>query len=109
MITFLQVSQLRYDDSIPLDLDNILLIVALTGVISVNVFSIVGTQFSDHPDRTLLLFNSLIGLLQGVAQTVFVLGSSKRQLYTRRQEQMKPGREVVTFLMVTNFAMVRIK
>lgn len=102
------MSQLQFDASHPLDLDNILLIVALTGVISYNVFTIVGTQFSDHPDRMLVLINALTAVVQAVAQTVFVLGSSKRHLYTRRQEQRKPGREVVTFLMVTNFAMVYI-
>jgi hypothetical protein len=102
-----QVSQLQFDASHPLDLDNILLIVAHTGVISYNVFTIVGTQFSDHPDRILVLINALTAVVQTVAQTVFVLGSSKRHLYTRRQEKRKPGREVITFLMVTNFAMVR--
>lgn len=105
LIGIIQVSQLQFDASHPLDLDNILLIVALTGVISYNVFTIVGTQFSDHPDRMLVLINALTAVVQAVAQTVFVLGSSKRHLYTRRQEQRKPGREVVTFLMVTNFAM----
>ncbi|XP_046442073.1 proton channel OtopLc-like isoform X2 [Daphnia pulex] len=105
LIGIIQVSQLQFDASHPLDLDNILLIVALTGVISYNVFTIIGTQFSDHPDRMLVLINALTAVVQAVAQTVFVLGSSKRHLYTRRQEQRKPGREVVTFLMVTNFAM----
>lgn len=81
---------------------------ALTGVISYNVFTIVGTQFSEHPEKMLVLINALTAVMQAVAQTVFVLGSSKRHLYTRRQEQRKPGREVVTFLMVTNFAMVRL-
>ncbi len=100
-----QVSQLQFDTSHPLDLDNILLIVAFTGVIAYNVFTIVGTQFSDQ-DRILVLMNALTAVVQAVAQTVFVLGSSKRHLYTRRQEQSKPGREVITFLMVTNFAMV---
>ena len=103
----LQMSQLRYDASHPHDLDNILLIVALTGVISYNVFTIIGTQFSDHPNRILVLLNALTAVVQAIIQTVFVLSSSKRHLYTRRQEREKPGREVVTFLMVTNFAMVR--
>ncbi|EFX82850.1 hypothetical protein DAPPUDRAFT_302343 [Daphnia pulex] len=105
LIGIKQVSQLQFDTSHPLDLDNILLIVAFTGVIAYNVFTIVGTQFSDHPDRILVLMNALTAVVQAVAQTVFVLGSSKRHLYTRRQEQSKPGREVITFLMVTNFVM----
>jgi len=100
------MSQLKFDAAHPLDLDNILLIVAFTGVISYNVFTIVGTQFSDHPDRMLVLINALTAVVQAVAQTVFILGSSRRHTFTRRQEQRKPGREVVTFLMVTNFAMV---
>lgn len=100
------MNQLRFDPTRKLDLDNILLIVALTGVISYNVFTIIGTQFSSHLDTVLVLMNALTAVIQGILQTVFVLDASKRHLYTRRQLERKPGREVITFLMVTNFAMV---
>ena len=80
--------------------------IALTGVISYNVFTIVGTQFSEDQRRLLVSFNAITAVTQAITQTIFILGSSRRQSFTRRQEQLKPGREVVTFLMVTNFAMV---
>lgn len=79
----------------------------MTGVIAYNVFTIVATQFSTHEDRMLILVNALMAVLQAIAQTMFVVDASKRHLYTRRQQKNKPGREVITFLMVTNFAMVR--
>lgn len=78
----------------------------MTGVITYNVFTIVATQFSTHEDRLLTLVNSLMAVVQAVAQTMFVVDASKRRLCSRRQQKNKPGREVITFLMVTNFAMV---
>lgn len=102
-----QVSQLHFDASKKLDLDNTLLVVALTGVISYNVFTIIATHFSEQEDRALVLINALTAVVQATAQTIFVIGASKRHLYTRRQQQKKPGREAITFLMVTNFAMVK--
>lgn len=104
----LQVSQLHFDASKKLDLDNTLLVVALTGVISYNVFTIIATHFSEHGDRVLVLINAMAAVIQATAQTIFVIGASKRHLYTRRQQQKKPGREAITFLMVTNFSMVTL-
>ena len=100
-----KVNQLRFDISRSLDLDNVLLIVALTGAITYNVFTVIGTQFGTSLNTLLVLVNALTAIVQGVVQTIFILDASKRQLYTKRQQQQKPGREIITFLLITNFAM----
>ena len=105
-IGMIQVSSLRFNSSRKTDLDNLLLVVALIGVISFNVFTVISTQFSDHSDGLIVLVTALTGVMQAIVQTVFILDASKRQLYTRQQMNSKPGREVVTFLMVVNFALV---
>ena len=105
-IGMIQVSSLRFNSSRKTDLDNLLLVVALIGVISFNIFTIIATQFTAHSDNLIIMVTALTGVLQGIIQTVFILDASKRQLYTRRQMNRKPGREVITFLMVTNFALV---
>jgi hypothetical protein len=38
---------------------------------------------------------------QAVAQTLFILDASRRHTYTADQQSRKPGREVVTFLLVS--------
>lgn len=97
--------KLRFDASRSMNLDFILIVVAQCGNISYCIFTIIGSQFSDHPDKLLVLMTSLSALVQGITQTIFILDASKRRLYTRVQQTNKPGRETVTFLLVTNFAM----
>ena len=48
---------------------------------------------------------SLATLVQTTLQTVFILDASSRFAYTNEQVKKKPGREVVTFLLVCNLAM----
>ena len=48
---------------------------------------------------------SLATLVQTTLQTVFILDASSRFAYTNEQVKNKPGREVVTFLLVCNLAM----
>ena len=43
--------------------------------------------------------------IKAVAQTLFILDASRRNTYSADQQRRKPGREVVTFLLVANFAM----
>ena len=70
-----------------------------------SIFTILGSQFSDHPDKLLVMMTSLAALVQGITQTIFILDAYKRSLFTKTQQRRKPGREIVTFLLVTNFAM----
>jgi hypothetical protein len=37
-----------------------------------------------------------------MAQTLFILDASRRNTFSADQQQRKPGREVVTFLLVKN-------
>ena len=80
------MAQLQFDGSRKIDLDNSLLVVALTGVISYNIFTIISciqtsAEFNgEHLDTLLVLINSLVAVSQGILQTIFVLDASKRHL-----------------------------
>ncbi|ENN83110.1 hypothetical protein YQE_00529, partial [Dendroctonus ponderosae] len=70
-----KVRQLKYDGSENLQLDNILLVGAQTGMYIYSTFTIIGGQFTIQKNTVLVLIRK------------------------------KPGREIVTFLLVTNLAM----
>ena len=88
-----QMRKLWYDDSRALELDNLLLIIAQTGVFIYAAFSIIGTffqvQFQAHNKVDCLsllqleehlpaFLASLLTLLQATLQTVFILDASCR-------------------------------
>ena len=96
--------KLWYDTSANLCLDNLLLVVAQTGVFIYSAFCIIGAFFQLE-DHLLAFLASLATLVQTTLQTVFILDSSSRFACTNEQVKRKPGRQVVTFLLVCNLAM----
>lgn len=104
LVGMCQMHSLWYDNSRKLELDNLLLIVAQTGVFIYSAFCIIGAFFQLE-DHLLGFLASLATLIQTTLQTVFILDASSRFACTNDQVKRKPGREVVTFLLVCNLAM----
>jgi len=104
LIGMCQMRKLWYDTSANLCLDNLLLVVAQTGVFIYSAFCIIGAFFQLE-DHLLAFLASLATLVQTTLQTVFILDSSSRFACTNEQVKRKPGRQVVTFLLVCNLAM----
>jgi hypothetical protein len=50
-------------------------------------------------------FAEIMSLLQTSLQTLFILNVSWRRCRGQQQNRTKPGREIVTFLIVTNMAL----
>ncbi|XP_068085981.1 proton channel OtopLc-like [Anabrus simplex] len=105
LVGMLQVRQLRYDGGRNLELDNILLVCAQTGMFIYSTFTIIGGHFTIEKNTVLVLITALASLVQTTCQTMFVLDASRRSCVTPEQIRRKPGRELVTFLLVTNLAM----
>ncbi|KAI1289438.1 Proton channel OTOP1 [Halotydeus destructor] len=106
LIAVLQIQELRYSRHRNVELDNILLIVAQSGLYIFNMFSMIGAQFFSTTKNTqLVLINAIACLLQATFQTAFILDASRRYCHTPEQARKKPGREMVTFMLVCNFAM----
>ncbi|XP_063857963.1 proton channel OtopLc-like [Scylla paramamosain] len=53
----------------------------------------------------LLLLSAIIPLTQTTLQTTFILGATRHCCYNSEQLERKPGREMVTFLLMCNLAM----
>ncbi|CAG2113505.1 unnamed protein product, partial [Medioppia subpectinata] len=106
LIALFQVRQLPYNRHRNVELDNILLIVAQIGLYIFTMFSIIGAQFFTLQQNTkLVLINALACIIQATLQSIFILDASHRYASTPDQMRRKPGREMVTFLLVCNFAM----
>ncbi|XP_017766490.1 PREDICTED: otopetrin-2-like [Eufriesea mexicana] len=105
LIGMFQMRKLRYDGNRNLELDNILLVAAQTGMFIYSTFTIIGAQFTLAKHTVLVLVTALASVLQTTFQTIFILDASRRSVATAKQIRRKPGREIVTFLLVTNLAM----
>ncbi|XP_071563799.1 proton channel OtopLc isoform X2 [Temnothorax nylanderi] len=105
LIGMFQMRNLRYDGSRNLELDNILLVAAQTGMFIYSTFTIIGGHFTLQKHTVLVLVTALASVVQTTCQTIFILDASRRTVATAEQIRRKPGREIVTFLLVTNLAM----
>ncbi|KAK3914822.1 Proton channel OtopLc [Frankliniella fusca] len=99
-----QIRALKYTKkSGGLGLDNTLLVMAQTGVFLYNVFSVLA--YSSMGVMPRVLVSELIALVQTICQTIFVLDATRRRCSSPREYRRKPGRQVITFLLVSNMAM----
>jgi len=105
LIGMFQMRNLRYDGGRNLELDNILLVAAQTGMFIYSTFTIIGGHFTLQKHTVLVLVTALASVVQTTCQTIFILDASRRTVATAEQIRRKPGREIVTFLLVTNLAM----
>ncbi|XP_072745575.1 proton channel OtopLc isoform X2 [Anoplolepis gracilipes] len=105
LIGMCQMRKLRYDGGRNLELDNILLVAAQTGMFIYSTFTIIGGHFTLQKHTVLVLVTALASVVQTTCQTIFILDASRRSVATAEQIRRKPGREIVTFLLVTNLAM----
>ncbi|XP_034118093.1 proton channel OtopLc isoform X1 [Drosophila albomicans] len=95
------------DEHHSMDLDNLLLVVAQTGVYLYGMFSILGSYFAKWdtvPDRIEGIIAEVFGVVQTSLQTMFILHASHRRCKGSKQVRRKPGREIITFLLVANIA-----
>ncbi|XP_050730889.1 uncharacterized protein LOC127005808 isoform X2 [Eriocheir sinensis] len=107
VVGMIQMRELEFVPEGDIELDNILLLIAQTGVYIYTCFSIIGGHFtmSDRSFMVLPLLSAIITLTQTTLQTIFILDATRRCCYNHDQLERKPGREMVTFLLVCNLAM----
>ncbi|XP_013102592.2 proton channel OtopLc [Stomoxys calcitrans] len=105
LVGMFQIRHLQYDAYRSFSLDDILLVGAQTGSFLYNIFTVIAGHFSLRSDDWLVPLNALASIVQTACQTMFILDASRRQAVTPEHMRKKPGREVVTFMLVVNLAM----
>lgn len=88
-------------------LDDILLIVALVGQLMFCIFSIVALTKIDLISSMIVVV-SLCRMIEVLMQTTFILTAQRLVAVTPQMQAEKPGRELITFLLLSNLAMFLI-
>ncbi|BFZ11159.1 hypothetical protein BsWGS_14198 [Bradybaena similaris] len=88
------------------DLEDILVLISFTGLLAFIIFSLVASMLS-KPTMTsgLTILSNLLMLFQSTTQTLFMLAGDRMTASNEMQARKKPGREFITFLLISNFAM----
>ncbi len=90
------------------ELGSILLRVSALGIFAYSVFSMIAGALdntSTHESPMLVFINGLLSIIEVTVQTVFISDMSRRSVNTPEQDREKPGRQAVTFLLITNMAL----
>jgi large subunit ribosomal protein L18 len=91
-----------------LELEHILLFMTQAGLFLYILFQIIGAYFSlDVGPRWAIMriITPVAALVQSMSQTILVLDAWKRRCNTKEQIEKKPGKQLVTFLLIVNLAM----
>ncbi|KAJ8726942.1 hypothetical protein PYW08_015339 [Mythimna loreyi] len=89
-------------------LDPFLLILAQSGMFVYCMFSLIGSHHTQNQSNSVGLtgfFSEFLSLNQTILQTLFIIDAWWRRSTTSEQRRNKPGRQLVTFLLVANMAM----
>ncbi|XP_041359780.1 proton channel OtopLc-like [Gigantopelta aegis] len=106
MVAFYKMRDLQFIPGKGMDLEQNLMVLALTGVYIFSLFSIIaGTFIPGQTQSLLIIISSVLRMFQATIQTVFMLNSLRRCAKFKEQEKTKPGREFVTFLLMVNIGM----
>ncbi|XP_055371549.1 proton channel OtopLc isoform X2 [Condylostylus longicornis] len=105
VIGMIQIRVLQYDAYRCFTLDDILLVGAQSGLFLYSTFTVIGGHFTLRKDTILVLITALASIVQTAFQTMFILDASRRQAVSPEHMRRKPGREIVTFMLVANLAM----
>jgi large subunit ribosomal protein L18 len=91
-----------------LELEHILLFITQAGLFLYILFQIIGAYFSmDMAPRWAIMriITPVAALVQSMSQTILVLDAWKRRCNTKEQTDQKPGKQLITFLLIANLAM----
>lgn len=100
-----QVLPLFLEGAAGIGLDNTLLVIAQTGVFIYSTFSIIGCYFTTSYHSPTGLLTEIFSFVQTCLQTMLVLDGWWRRCRSIEQAKKKPGRELITFLIIANMAM----
>jgi Otopetrin len=92
------------------NLNDILLRVSAFGLFIYSVFSVIAGALNAHKDdqNLLVTITSAVAILQVVLQLLFIADVSRRRVHLPEHDRTKPGRQIVTFLLICNIAMIAI-
>ncbi|KAK4886594.1 hypothetical protein RN001_002865 [Aquatica leii] len=107
IIGFIRVQALKFKVEEQSDLNDILLRVSAFGLFMYAVFSVIAgslNAFTKEPNL-LVMITGLLSIAQVILQLLFIADVSRRRVHLPEHDRSKPGRQVVTFLLICNVTM----
>lgn len=107
VIGFCRVQNLKFKAEEQSDLNDILLRVSAFGLFIYSVFSVIAgsLQAFSHEPNLLVMVTGLLAIFQVVFQMLFIADVSRRRVHLPEHDRSKPGRQIVTFLLICNVTM----
>jgi hypothetical protein len=101
------VQKLKFHGEEQSVLGDFLLRFAAIGMFAYSTFNIVAGGLSVHsdPKNLLVLATGGITIIQVMLQLLFITDAQRRRIHSTSHETKKPGRQVVTFLLLCNITM----
>ncbi|XP_017772758.1 PREDICTED: uncharacterized protein LOC108559895 isoform X2 [Nicrophorus vespilloides] len=107
IVGFIRVQSLKFKVEEQSDLNDILLRVSAFGLFIYATFSVIAgslNAFTKEPNL-LVMVTGILSVVQVVLQLLFIADVSRRRVHLPEHDRSKPGRQVVTFLLICNITM----
>lgn len=91
-------------------MNDILLRISAFGLFVYSVFSTIAGSLNalESEPNLLVCITGSVAVLQVVLQLLFIADVSRRRVHLPEHDRSKPGRQIVTFLLICNIAMFAI-
>lgn len=92
------------------NLNDILLRISAFGLFIYSVFSVIAGALNcvESEPNLLVTVTSSVAILQVFLQLLFIADVSRRRVHLPEHDRSKPGRQIVTFLLICNISMFAI-
>uniref|UniRef100_A0A4Y0BKX1 Otopetrin n=1 Tax=Anopheles funestus TaxID=62324 RepID=A0A4Y0BKX1_ANOFN len=110
IIGFIRVQNLKFRCEEQSNLNDILLRISAFGLFVYSTFSIIAgslNAFESEPNL-LVMVTGIVAVVQVVIQLLFIADVSRRRVHLPEHDRIKPGRQIVTFLLICNISMFAI-
>ncbi|XP_055713276.1 proton channel OtopLc isoform X4 [Phlebotomus papatasi] len=110
LIGFCRVQHLKFRCEDQSNLNDILLRISAFGLFTYSVFSVISgaLNFMESEPNLLVCVTGALAVLQVIFQLLFIADVSRRRVHLPEHDRSKPGRQIVTFLLICNISMFAI-
>nr|ACD99452.1 IP03937p [Drosophila melanogaster] len=110
IVGFIRVKNLKFRCEEQSNLNDILLRISAFGLFTYSVFSIIAGSLKVLETEPSLLVTTTggVAVFQVILQLLFIADVSRRRVHLPEHDRSKPGRQIVTFLLICNVAMFAI-
>lgn len=104
---YFRVQNLKFRVEDQSNLNDILLRISAFGLFTYSAFNIIAGALNvlESIPNLLVLVTSSVAVLQVILQLLFIADVSRRRVHLPEHDRSKPGRQIVTFLLISNISM----